>query len=191
MVVNLLSALSAIVLCVIALRSSSMNSCGFSLIPVPDGTLHDLMAIPLGLNQRWSLDFVSDALTDVRRFRIICVVETSAGNACQPTSILRSLASGLPGNWTGLPTSEAIPAWWSATTPYVGKINPFRSAGVGASGFPATLIWLPRRVLPLRIDPFHSKYRVRVPRSARAPRARPPSVLCSLKTGPFEAGVFG
>ena len=28
------------------------------------------MAIPQGPNQRWSLDFVSDALSDGRRFRI-------------------------------------------------------------------------------------------------------------------------
>lgn len=31
--------------------------------------------IPLGLNQRWSLDFVSDQLTDGRRFRILTVID--------------------------------------------------------------------------------------------------------------------
>ena len=33
------------------------------------------MALPLAPNQRWSLDFVSDALTSGRRFRILAVVD--------------------------------------------------------------------------------------------------------------------
>ena len=33
------------------------------------------MALPQGPNQRWSLDFVSDTLTDSRRFRILAVVD--------------------------------------------------------------------------------------------------------------------
>ena len=33
------------------------------------------MTIPQGANQRWSLDFVSDALLDSRRFRILCVID--------------------------------------------------------------------------------------------------------------------
>jgi putative transposase len=33
------------------------------------------MVVPDGSNQRWSLDFVSDALTDGRRFRILTVVD--------------------------------------------------------------------------------------------------------------------
>ena len=33
------------------------------------------MIVPLGPNQRWSLDFVSDTLTDGRRFRILAVVD--------------------------------------------------------------------------------------------------------------------
>lgn len=33
------------------------------------------MAVPQGPNQRWSLDFVSDTLTDGRRFRILCVID--------------------------------------------------------------------------------------------------------------------
>ena len=33
------------------------------------------MLLPQGSNQRWSLDFVSDALDDGRRFRILCVVD--------------------------------------------------------------------------------------------------------------------
>lgn len=33
------------------------------------------MTVPQGKNQRWSLDFVSDALVDSRRFRILAVVD--------------------------------------------------------------------------------------------------------------------
>lgn len=33
------------------------------------------MAIPRGPNQRWSLDFVSDALAAGRRFRILCLID--------------------------------------------------------------------------------------------------------------------
>ena len=33
------------------------------------------MVLPLGANHRWSLDFVSDTLTDGRRFRILTVVD--------------------------------------------------------------------------------------------------------------------
>ena len=33
------------------------------------------MALPQGPNQRWSLDFVSDTLTDGRRFRVFCVID--------------------------------------------------------------------------------------------------------------------
>ncbi len=32
------------------------------------------MAIPQDTNQRWCLDFVSDTLTDGRRFRILCAI---------------------------------------------------------------------------------------------------------------------
>jgi putative transposase len=33
------------------------------------------MTVPQGINQRWSLDFVSDALLDSRRFRILAVID--------------------------------------------------------------------------------------------------------------------
>jgi putative transposase len=33
------------------------------------------MALPQGLNQRWSLDFLSDAFADGRRFRILAIVD--------------------------------------------------------------------------------------------------------------------
>ena len=34
------------------------------------------MALPQGVNQRWPLDFVSDTLTDSRRFRILMSLTT-------------------------------------------------------------------------------------------------------------------
>ena len=40
-----------------------------------DVTLRVPAALPQGANQRWSLDFVSDALSDGRRFRVLCVVD--------------------------------------------------------------------------------------------------------------------
>ena len=33
------------------------------------------LTVPHGPNRRWSLDFVSDALTDDRRFRVLAVVD--------------------------------------------------------------------------------------------------------------------
>jgi Integrase core domain. len=33
------------------------------------------MVLPQGVNQRWSLDFLSDALSDSRRFRVLAVVD--------------------------------------------------------------------------------------------------------------------
>jgi putative transposase len=33
------------------------------------------MALPQGPNQRWSLDFLSDAMIDSRRFRILAIVD--------------------------------------------------------------------------------------------------------------------
>jgi putative transposase len=39
------------------------------------------MLMPAQVNERWSLDFVSDALTDSRRFRTLCVVDDFAREA--------------------------------------------------------------------------------------------------------------
>ena len=33
------------------------------------------MMVPASINQRWSLDFVSDTLADGRRFRVLCVLD--------------------------------------------------------------------------------------------------------------------
>ena len=49
------------------------------------------MAIPQGANQRWSLDFVSDTLTDGRRFRILCVIDDFS-RECLATIVDNSLS---------------------------------------------------------------------------------------------------
>ena len=49
------------------------------------------MALPLTVNQRWSLDFVSDTLSDGRRFRILCVVDDFS-RECLATVVDTSLS---------------------------------------------------------------------------------------------------
>lgn len=49
------------------------------------------MTIPQGGNQRWSLDFVSDALLDGRRFRILCVIDDFT-RQCLATVVDNSLS---------------------------------------------------------------------------------------------------
>ncbi len=86
------------------------------------------MVIPQGRNQRWSLDFVSDALMDGRRFRILCVIDdfsreclaTLVDNSISGIRVARELdriaeLRGYPGmvvsdNGTEL-TSNAILKW--------------------------------------------------------------------------------
>ena len=58
------------------------------------------MAILQGANQRWSLDFLSDALTDGPRFRILAVVVDTRGNACAWSPTPRSPAPRSPASWT-------------------------------------------------------------------------------------------
>ena len=90
------------------------------------------MAIPQGANQRWSLDFASDALTDSRRFRILCVIDdftreclaTVVDNSLSGIRVARELdriclARGRPcmivsDNGTEL-TSNAILKWQQET----------------------------------------------------------------------------
>ncbi len=86
------------------------------------------MTIPQDANQRWSLDFVSDTLTDGRRFRILCVIDdfsreclaTVVDNSLSGERVARELdtiaeSRGYPlmivsDNGTEL-TSNAILAW--------------------------------------------------------------------------------
>jgi putative transposase len=49
------------------------------------------MAVPQDPNQRWSLDFVSDTLTDGRRFRILCVIDDFS-RECLATIVDNSLS---------------------------------------------------------------------------------------------------
>src|SRR3546814_10801447 len=50
------------------------------------------MTMPQGPNQRWSLDFLSDTLTDSRRFRILAVVDDFTRERSEAhTSELQSL----------------------------------------------------------------------------------------------------
>lgn len=49
------------------------------------------MAIPQDASQRWSLDFVSDTLTDGRRFRILCVIDDFS-RECLATVVDNSLS---------------------------------------------------------------------------------------------------
>lgn len=85
------------------------------------------MAIPQDGNQRWSLDFVSDTLTDGRRFRILCVIDDFS-RECLATVVDNSVcaervarerldrrAAGYPcmivSDDGTEPTSNAILAW--------------------------------------------------------------------------------
>lgn len=90
------------------------------------------IAIPQGVNQRWSLDFVSDALIDGRRFRVLAIVDDFtrecltlvADTSLSGTRVARELASviairGMPAmvisdNGTEL-TSMAILRWQQET----------------------------------------------------------------------------
>jgi len=49
------------------------------------------MELPQGINQRWSLDFVSDTLADGRRFRILCIVDDFS-RECLATVVDTSLS---------------------------------------------------------------------------------------------------
>ena len=72
---------------------------------------------PLPPNQRWSLDFVSDQMTDGRRFRILTVVDNCTRECLAlvaDTSLVR--AGGSPGNWTPSSASAAGRLRSSATT---------------------------------------------------------------------------
>tara|TARA_R110002012_G_scaffold137042_3_gene291529 strand:+ start:61448 stop:62248 length:801 start_codon:yes stop_codon:yes gene_type:complete len=66
------------------------------------------MAIPQGPNQRWSLDFVSDSLSDGRRFRILCVIDDFSRECWRRSSTPRSPAIASPESRIGSPRSQAM-----------------------------------------------------------------------------------
>ena len=84
------------------------------------------MTIPQGPNQRWSLDFVSDALSCGRRFRVLCVIDDFS-RECLATIVDTSI-SGVRvareldriAESRGYPcmvvSDNGTEAWWSATT---------------------------------------------------------------------------
>jgi putative transposase len=50
-------------------------------------------------NQRWSIDLISDQLTDGRRFRIVMVLDDRTRECLQLWPTPRSRAAGWIGNW--------------------------------------------------------------------------------------------
>jgi putative transposase len=106
------------------------------------------MVVPDGPNQRWSLDFVSDAFTDGRRFRLLAVVDDHtreclalvADTSLSGARVVRELdaiiaARGRPttivsDNGTEL-TSTAVLAWCQRTTidwHYIAPGKPIQNA---------------------------------------------------------------
>jgi putative transposase len=60
------------------------------------------MLVPTAPNDRWSVDFVSDQLTDCRRFRILSIVDDCTRESL--ALVADTSLSGAPawrGNWTG------------------------------------------------------------------------------------------
>ena len=81
------------------------------------------LEIPLVANQRWSLDFVSDQMTDGRHFRILTVIEpkvgaatTARGNASASSPTPRYRAGGWRASWTPSSCDAGDPRRSSATT---------------------------------------------------------------------------
>jgi hypothetical protein len=64
------------------------------------------MLVPMASNDRWSLDFVSDQLTDGRRFRILTVVDDVPANARRWCQRLRCV----PGMFSSLEVKALYPA---------------------------------------------------------------------------------
>ena len=106
------------------------------------------MAIPQGANQRWSVDFVHDALVDGRRFRVLAVVDDFtreclglvADTSLPGVRVARELTAiierrGQPcmvvsDNGTEL-TSRALLAWaedWSVEWHYIAPGKPMQNA---------------------------------------------------------------
>ena len=74
------------------------------------------MTLPSRINQRWSLDFVSDTLSDGRRFRILCVVDDFS-RECLAAVVDTSLGGvRVVRELERLGTSEQCRRRWSATT---------------------------------------------------------------------------
>jgi hypothetical protein len=53
------------------------------------------------INQRWSLDFIMDTLSDGRRYRILCIVDDFSRECLAAWSIHHSAECESYGNWNG------------------------------------------------------------------------------------------
>lgn len=60
------------------------------------------MAIPQDANQRWSLDFVSDTLSDGRRFRNLRVIDDFNRDFIKPVKLLIAPVATLAAFKTGI-----------------------------------------------------------------------------------------
>ncbi len=65
------------------------------------------MLIPLAANDRWSLDFVSDQLTDGRRFGVLTAVDDCTRECLGLVADTSLSGCGLPVSWTGSSRDEA------------------------------------------------------------------------------------
>ena len=74
------------------------------------------MALPQGSNQRWSLDFLSDALACGRKFRVLAVVDDFT-RECLALIVDNSLSGiRVARELDRIVEGATGPAWWSATT---------------------------------------------------------------------------
>ncbi len=74
------------------------------------------LALPSRPGERWSLDFVSDAFTDGRRFRILAVVDDFTRECLCLVADTSCRAFGLSGNWTAS-SPDAVNRGRSSRTP--------------------------------------------------------------------------
>ncbi|RWR05746.1 transposase [Sinirhodobacter populi] len=162
-----------------------------------------LIAVPQAANERWSLDFISDALTDDRRFRVLAVVDDFtrecltlvADTSLSGARVVRELDAviarrGCPGtivsdNGTEF-TSTAILSWCQRTVIARHHIAPGKPM---QNGFIESLNGRFR-------DEFLNEVLFSTLADARTKIASWKEdynrhLLCPLETGSFETGVFG
>ena len=72
------------------------------------------MALPIRINQRWSLDFVSDTLSDGRRFRILCIVNDFSRECLAAVATPHWEACEWCASWSGSRSNERCRRRWLA-----------------------------------------------------------------------------
>jgi len=70
------------------------------------------MTVPLLPNDRWSLDFVSDQMTDGRRFRILAVVDDRTRECLVLVADTSLSGARVARELDRLVASAASPRWW-------------------------------------------------------------------------------